>query len=59
MTSWKCYAKPAALGRTCGHVNASGGKRAGVPWDVRVVCESCGCHKKASDDRRPKESTDV
>lgn len=54
MQQWKCFAKPAALGRTCGHLNTNGGKRAGVPWAPLVACESCGCMKKASDDRAPR-----
>lgn len=47
---WTCHAKPAALGRTCGYVNASGGiKHAGL-----VCCESCGATKAASDARIAK-----
>ena len=45
---WLCHARPAALGRTCGHVNTTG-----MLYGLRrlLCCESCGATKKASDDR--------
>lgn len=46
---WKCYARPAALGRTCGHENT-----AGITFQRILCCESCGATKKASDDRLAK-----
>jgi hypothetical protein len=55
-TPWKCYARPAALGRTCGHFNATGGMRAGTPWNPMRTCESCGCTDIASRAREPKEA---
>lgn len=49
---WKCHAKPAALGgRTCGHVN-----KLGMKFNSILCCESCGCTKKASDDRRSDDA---
>ncbi len=49
LAPWTCHAKPAATGRTCGHVNASGGRVVNVAG--LVCCEGCGCTKTASDAR--------
>ncbi len=43
---WTCHAKPAATGKTCGHVNA-----AGIHHNGNLCCERCGCTKVASDAR--------
>ncbi len=48
---WRCHAKPAALGGTCGHENVAGIRHRRVGQVDLVCCESCGCTKKASDDR--------
>ena len=45
-TAWTCHAKPAATGKTCGHVNA-----AGIHHNGNLCCEACGCTKVASDAR--------
>lgn len=44
--AWTCHAKPAATGKTCGHVNA-----AGIHHNGNLCCEACGCTKTASDAR--------
>jgi hypothetical protein len=44
--TWTCHARPATLGRTCGHVNT-----ASTVFRNIEVCAGCGCTKKASDDR--------
>lgn len=51
--AWTCYARPARTGRTCGHRNTKG-IAARAMGGVLLCCESCGCTKKASDDRAPK-----
>lgn len=49
--AWKCYARPAAAGKECGFVNEDGG----IMYSGILCCESCGCTKKASDDRAPAQ----
>jgi hypothetical protein len=56
--AWTCHARPAALGRTCGHVNAHGGAAYGCGDRRMVCCESCGCTKSASDDRAARATSD-
>lgn len=58
LTAWTCYARPARLGRTCGHVNATGIRRRGMMGDVLICCESCGATKRAGDLRRERGDVD-
>jgi len=56
--TWNCHARPAALsGKPCGHKNE--GKSAiktRFLGQNMLCCASCGCTKKASDDREAKET---
>jgi hypothetical protein len=55
--TWECFARPASTGKRCGHVNTSASyARVFFTSERRILyCESCGCTKIASDDRRKKE----
>ncbi len=52
--TWECRARPAPLGRTCGALNTP----ATVIFYRRDIecCGTCGCTRKASDDRAASES---
>jgi len=52
MKQWECYAIPAATGKKCGHINTTGR----LSMDGIICCESCGCTKKASDDREKRQN---
>jgi hypothetical protein len=54
-SSWICHARPAYLGgRECGHANNNAPRAHFGGVDIEC-CESCGCTRKASEDREAKE----
>jgi hypothetical protein len=42
-TPWRCHARPATTGKTCGHLNTEHNDFKGIE-----VCSACGCTRIAS-----------